>query len=38
MKDKQHLISLNKTVAFICEKFNEFELERTEKEKIINEL
>ena len=38
MKDKQHLISLNKTVAFTCERFNEFELERTEKEKIINEL
>ena len=29
---------LNKTVNFICEKFDEYERDRVEKEKIISEL
>ena len=38
MKGGQHFMDLNKTATFICEKFDEFEPDRAEKEKIINEL
>ena len=38
IKGKQYLMDLNKTVSFICEKFDEYERDRTEKEKIISEL
>ena len=38
IKGKQHLMDLNKTVNFICEKFDEYERDRVEKEKIINGL
>ena len=38
IKGEQHLMDLNKTVNFICEKFDEYERDRAEKEKIINGL
>ena len=38
IRGEQHLIDLNKTVNFICEKFDEYERDRAEKEKIIDEL
>ena len=38
IKGEQHLIDLNKTVNFICEKFDEYERDRAEKEKIMSEL
>ena len=38
IKGEQHLMDLNKTVYFICEKFHEYERDRAEKEKMINEL
>ena len=38
IKGEQHLMDLNKTVNFICEKFYEYERDRAEKEKIISEL
>ena len=38
IKGEQHLTDLNKTVNFICEKCDDFERDRAEKEKIINEL
>ena len=38
IKGEQHPIDLNKTVNFICERFDEYERDRTEKGKIINEL
>ena len=38
VKGEQHLMDLNKTVNFICEKFDEYERDRSEKEKIISEL
>ena len=38
IKGEQHLMDLNKTVNFICEKFDEYERDRAEKEKIISEL
>ena len=38
IKDEQDLMDLNKTVNFICEKFDECEHGRAEKEKIISEL
>ena len=38
IKGEQHLMDLNKTVKFICEKFDEDERDRAEKEKIISEL
>ena len=38
IKGEQHLMNLNKTVNFICEKFDEYERNRGEKEKIISEL
>ena len=38
IKGEHHLIDLNKTVNFICEEFDEDERDRTEKEKLINEL
>ena len=38
IKGEQHLTDLNKTVNFICEKFDEYERDRAEKEKIISEL
>ena len=31
-------MDLNKTVNFICEKFDKYERDRAEKEKIISEL
>ena len=31
-------MDLNKTVNFICERFDEYERDRSEKEKIISEL
>ena len=37
IKGEQHLMDLNKTVNFICEKFDEYERDRAEKEKIISE-
>ena len=38
VKGEQHLIDLNKTVNLICEKFDEYEHDRAEKDKIISEL
>ena len=38
IKGEQHLMDLNKTVNFICEKFDEYERDRAEKEKMITEL
>ena len=38
IKGEQHLMDLNKTVNFVCERFDEFEHDRAEKEKFINEL
>ena len=38
IKGEQHLMDLNKIVNFICEKFDEYERDRAEKEKIISEL
>ena len=38
IKGEQHLMDLNKTVNFICEKFDEYEHDRAEKDKIISEL
>ena len=38
MEGEQHLMDLNKTVNFICEKFDEFGRDRAEKENIINGL
>ena len=38
IKGEQHLMDLNKTVNFICEKCDEYERDRAEKEKIINGL
>ena len=38
IKGEQHLMDLNKTVNFICEKFDEYERDRAEKKKIISEL
>ena len=38
IKGEQDLMDLNKTVNFICEKFDEYERDRAEKEKIINGL
>ena len=38
IKDEQHLMDLNVTVNFICEKVDEYEPDRAGKEKIINEL
>ena len=38
IKGEQHLMDLNKTVNFICGKFDEYERDRAEKEKIISEL
>ena len=38
VKGEQHLMDLNKTVNFICEKFDEYERDTAEKEKIINGL
>ena len=38
IKGEQHLMDLNKTVNFICEKFDEYERDKAEKEKIISEL
>ena len=38
IKGEQHLMDLNKTVIFICEKYDEYERDRAEKEKIISEL
>ena len=38
IKGEQHLMDLNKTVNFICQKFGEYDRGRAEKEKIINEL
>ena len=38
IKGEQHLTDLNETVNFTCEKFDDFERGRAEKEKIINEL
>ena len=35
IKGEQHLMDLNKTVNFICEKFDEYERDRAEKEKVI---
>ena len=37
IKGEQHLIDLNKTFNLICEQFDEFERDRAEREKIINE-
>ena len=37
IKGEQHLMDLNKTVNFICKKFDEYERDRAEKEKIISE-
>ena len=37
IKGGQHLMDLNKTVNFICEKFDEYECDRAEKVKIISE-
>ena len=31
-------MDLNKTVNFICEKFNEYECDRADKKKIISEM
>ena len=38
IKSEQHLMDLNKTVKFTCEKFDEYERDRAKKEKIISEL
>ena len=38
IKGEQKLMDLNKTVNFICEKFDEYQRDRVEKEKIISEL
>ena len=38
IKGEQHLMDLNKTVNVICENFDEYERDRTEREKIINKL
>ena len=38
IKGEQHFMELNKIVNFICEKFDEYERDRAEKEKIISEL
>ena len=38
IKGEQHLMDLDKTVNFTCEKFDNYERNRAEKEKIINEL
>ena len=38
IKGEQHLINLNQTVNFICEKFDDYERDRAEKEKIISDL
>ena len=38
IKGEQQLLDLNKTVNFIYEKFDEYECDRDEKEKIISEL
>ena len=38
IKGEQHLMDLIKTVNFIFEKFDEYERDRAEKEKIISEL
>ena len=38
IKREKHLMDLNKTVNFICERFDEYERDRSEKEKIISEL
>ena len=38
IKGEQHLMDLNKTVNFTCEKFDEYERDRAKKEKIISEL
>ena len=38
IKGEQHLMDLNKTINFICEKFDEYEYDRAEKEKNVSEL
>ena len=38
IKCEQHFMNLNETVDFVCEKFDEFERGRAEKEKSINDL
>ena len=38
IKGEQHLIDLNKTVNFICEKCDIYERDRSEKERTICEL
>ena len=38
IKVEQRLMDLYKIVNFICEKFDEFDRDRAEKEKIINKL
>ena len=38
IKGEQHFMDLNKTVNFICEKFDEYEHGRALKEKIFSEL
>ena len=38
IKGGHHLMDLNNTVNFICEKFDEYERDRAEKKKIISEL
>ena len=38
INDEQHFMDLDKTVNFICQKCDEFERDRAQKEKIINEL
>ena len=38
IKGEQHLMDLNKTFKFVSEKFDNFECDQAEKEKIIYEL
>ena len=38
IKGELQVVSMNKTIHFICEKFDAFERERREKDKIIKSL
>ena len=38
IKSKQHLLELNKAVTLISEKFDEYEREKLEREKIMKEM
>ena len=38
MKIKQHLLELNKAVTLISEKFDRYEREKLEREKIMKEM